>query len=433
MLLLATSAFAQSKLTATNAEPRYFHYESPVKLSAGAGPAACALLTPQVFAHAAPSLTDLRLYAGGQEVPYAETLSQASAPGSEAARVLNLGLQGGGLRGGHIVFDLEMPERAYTEVNLDLDAKDFLATAKVSGSAGLAGASTELGQFTLFDLTGQRLSRSTTIGLQESTFRYLHVDLAMSPAAGSALPVTASMVRGAEIPPSREAQTLYTAIASAAPTVDAAGHRTVASFQLPAHVPVERVRFVLAQGFKGNFSRAVRVSARPEGLPEPGRRPSDEELTGEISRVEMVRAGRPIHELQLTVPATLGANMQSGAAVTVAVEDGDDKPLQIASVELEMRERKLCFDAPAAAPALFYGDPELRAPVYDYARFFSPTASVRAATLEPELANPLYAPRPDERPFTDRHPDLLWVALLLVVGVLGVVAFRSTRHMGQHR
>ncbi|WP_089406405.1 DUF3999 family protein [Granulicella rosea] len=425
-MLLTPIAFAQSKPAAPAAEPRYFRYESPVKIAPGAGPAACALLTPQVFAHAAPSLTDLRLYAAGQEVPYAETLSQASAPGSESARVLNLGM-----RGGHVVFDLEMPERPYTEVDLDLDAKDFLATAKVSGSAAPAGPATELGEFTLFDLTGQRLSRSTTIALQESTFRYLHVELTMTPAAGASLPVTAAMVQGAEIPPSREAQTLYTEIASAAPSVGpSAGQEEVATFRLPAHVPVERVRFVLEPGFKANFSRAVRVSARPDGVPDAGRRPVEEELAGEISRVDMVRAGRPIHELQLTVPATLGANMQTGASVVVAVEDGNDRPLQIASVMLEMRERKLCFDAPAEPPALFYGDPGLRAPVYDYARFFTPTAAVRVATLGPEIANPLYAPRPDDRPFTDRHPDLLWVALVVAVGVLAMVAFRSGRQMG---
>jgi hypothetical protein len=30
-------------------------------------------------------------------------------------------------------------------------------------------------------------------------------------------------------------------------------------------------------------------------------------------------------------------------------------------------------------------------------------------------------------PFTERHPVLLWVALIVVVGTLGVVALRSAR------
>ena len=40
--------------------------------------------------------------------------------------------------------------------------------------------------------------------------------------------------------------------------------------------------------------------------------------------------------------------------------------------------------------------------------------------LSPEAATGL-------RPFTERHPVLLWVALLLVVGTLGFVALRSAR------
>jgi hypothetical protein len=32
-----------------------------------------------------------------------------------------------------------------------------------------------------------------------------------------------------------------------------------------------------------------------------------------------------------------------------------------------------------------------------------------------------------QRPFTERHPVLLWVALILVVGTLGFVALRSAR------
>jgi hypothetical protein len=242
------------------------------------------------------------------------------------------------------------------------------------------------------------------------------------------------MVEGAEVPPSREAQTLYAPVASSTPQLDTIHHRTIAVFHIPAHVPVERVSFVLEPGSKTNFSRNVRISAvadRPESSEVRTNlyRSMNEDLMGEISRVDLTRSGRPIHESQLSVPATLGVNMQQGATVTVAIDDGDDRPLDLASVQLEMRERRLCFDAPATSPTLFYGDPLLRAPVYDFARLFAPNGSVRTARLEPEQENPLYVPRPDARAFTERHPDLLWVALLLAIGVLAVVALQSTRRM----
>ena len=68
------------------------------------------------------------------------------------------------------------------------------------------------------------------------------------------------MVLGAKVPPSREAQTIYTTVAETA-TIATKGRETVATFVVPAQIPVERVSFVLAPGFTGNFSRVVKVSA----------------------------------------------------------------------------------------------------------------------------------------------------------------------------
>jgi len=80
-----------------------------------------------------------------------------------------------------------------------------------------------------------------------------------------------------------------------------------------------------------------------------------------------------------------------------------------------------------ASYLLRYGDAALRAPLYDYARLYQPQTKVIAAQLGPELPNADYHPRPDERPFTERHPELMWVALILVVAVLGGTALHSVK------
>jgi len=69
----------------------------------------------------------------------------------------------------------------------------------------------------------------------------------------------------------------------------------------------------------------------------------------------------------------------------------------------------------------------LTAPRYDYATLFAPEADAVQAVLGAEKQNPEYRTRPDGRAFTEKHPGLLWVALLLVVVVLGVVAVRTAR------
>jgi hypothetical protein len=400
------------------ADPKYFRYQRTITLSDTGQ--SCTVIDPQIFPHAAASLKDLRLYQNGREVPYAITLSVPQQPDSDTARVRNLGL-----RGRNIVFDVEMPNRPYTEITLNLAGQDFLATATVSGTRDPNYSNqTNLGKFTLFDLTSQHLARNTTLHLQETSLPYLHVELAVAPATGNhSFKATPEMVLGVTVPPSREAQSLYTTAATAT-TIAQRSRQSVATFALPERIPIERVSFDLAPTYKTNFSRDVRITDRPAGSSNS----ASESLAGTILRVHLTQAGREIRQEQLSVPATLGSNMQSAANVEIAVDNGDDTPLPITAVRLEMRQRKICFDVSAAQPlTLFYGDAALTAPQYDYERLFAASGAMHAAQLGPEQLNPTYRDRPDSRPLTERHPRLLWLVLLAVVGILAIVAIRSSK------
>lgn len=406
----------------SSAERQYFLYQrSVVPAAPGLN---CAVLDPATFAHASASLKDLRLFpqtAQAHEIPYAITLSEPIQPDSEPARVLNLGL-----RGRLLSFDLTMPHRPYTEVVLDLAGADYIATATVTGAETLGAPGTRLGEFTLFDLTSQHLSRSTALPLQESSFPYLHVDLAVSPAPGSrGLLPSPQMVLGASVPPSRDAQSVF-AVAAETNTFTQRTRQTVATFRLPERVPVERVTFVLAPDFKGNFSRDISISDHASDTPAS----AGETVSGNIFRVRLTQMGKEIHQQRLSVPATLGSNLQNAAEVEVTINNGDDQPLPLSAVRLEMRQRRLCFEASSTDPlTLFYGDPTVAAPVYDFARTVSLTNQVPIARVGPEQRNPIYTSRPDTRSITDRYPQLIWVAFLGVVCILGIVAIRASRHL----
>jgi hypothetical protein len=125
----------------------------------------------------------------------------------------------------------------------------------------------------------------------------------------------------------------------------------------------------------------------------------------------------------------VGSNAQTGAIVEVAIDNGDDQPVDIKSVKLEMRERKICFDAPSAPLTMFYGDDELQPPQYDFGRIFDPASPVRLATLGAEQANPAYQPPVDRRTLFERYPELLWIALMAVITVLGTIAYRSAKRV----
>ena len=430
----------QAAAPASNDPARHLRYERSVTVPAGTTGQTCAVLDGSVYVGAeGESLNDLRLYAsalasvGTREVPFTLTESNTDQTESEAASVRNLGTEGGA-----IVFDLAMPHRPYTNVDLALDAKDFTGSAIVTGRTADDHA-VELGEFAVFDLSAQHLSRSTTLPFQESTFPTLHVRLHLHPAPGSGDETFGSnLVTGASVPPSRSAQTLYTAVAQTTAWTQR-GRNSVATVQLPAHVPVARVEVSLDPAFKANFLRDVTVTAKPlhpDANGEPGA--DAETVQGQISQVHMPPAGSTPGEVaidnrQLSMDAVLAANLHGAAAVGLAVANGDDQPLPLQNAVLEMRQRRICFDAgssPAGQPAVYtlmYGDKALPAPVYDYARLFVPSATAAQAVLGPEQPNPQFIPRADTRPFTERHPELLWIALLAALAALGSVALRGMR------
>src|SRR6185312_11877995 len=223
----------------------------------------------------------------------------------------------------------------------------------------------------LFDLQSQKLSRSTVLALQESNFPLLHVEMTVTPApGGDGKAPGPEMVRGATVPPTREAQTLYTTVAETTAIVTR-GHESVATFRVPAHVLVERLTA---------HSSTTEDSASGEIIP------------GEIGRVRLpaVAPGPEIRNEQLSMEALVAANLRSDATIDVAIENGEETPLPLSAVVLQMRQRKICFEAePGASYVLRYGTAEpLFTQVYGYARFFRASAVAATVTMGAEMQNP---------------------------------------------
>jgi hypothetical protein len=422
MLLWQAGDFATAgKDAATVGDPQHMQYERALTLPQGVTGVACAVLDAGVFAHVqSRSADDLRVFGGGAETPFVLSESAAQPVDVVAAQVENLGM-----RGGNVVFDLVMPDRVYSEVDLQIEAKDFVATAKVSGSDGRGGKRTDLGSFALFDLSAQNLSRSTSLPLQEVSFARLHVELHVTTPAGRAYAeVSPAMVVGATVPASREAQTLYTVVASAQP--EQSGQDTIARIDMPALVPVERVSFVLEPRFKADFLREVSI--------DTGQGQTLESLPGEIERVTRPGlAGEPeIRNARLSVDAVMASNLRVPSRYLITVKNGNDVPLPLKAVELEMRQRTVCFAAKAGVSyVLRYGDPGLHAPVYDFARLYTGEAKPIVAMLGPEEENVAFRERADARPYTERHPEVLWIGLVIVVAALGATAMHSVKQQGR--
>jgi hypothetical protein len=401
-------------MVAASPEIRYFRFERPIQTQSSGQ--SCLVLDAGIFPHAARQLADLRLYRADAETPFVIRTAVAQDAEQRSIAALNLGL-----RGAQTVFDLRMPEGRYSDLHLDLKAQNFIATVTVTGSQTESGnAETSLGSYTVFDLTSQKLGRSTVLHLPESDFPYLHFRI-----KGQISPQSVTGLSVLRLSPT---QSKYAPVAASS-QVAKKGHSSVVEFTLPVNVPVDRIAFAPSAS-PAQFSRDVSITVTPvlaTSGTEGAQTAQPASFSGDLLRVHSLQNGHRIDEEHLAIDAPW-VDSSTATKWTIAIDNGDDAPLTLESVQLEMLERSLCFDAEAnSSYALYYGDPALAGPQYDYAKLFTPQANASQVTAGPEQPSPAYQPRPDERPFTEKHPALLWMALAAVIALLGLIALRSVK------
>lgn len=395
----------------------YFKYQRTVE-STGAGQQYF-VVDETVWAHARPDLGDLRFFSGQTETPYTLEVERGSLEQDhQDVRVLQQARVGGKTQ-----FMIDMSGIAeYDRVFLKLNTRDFVAHAQVYGQDDLHGQQwAGLGDTILYDLSKENLGSNTMLRLPRSTYRYLRVTID-GPVKPADVTGAASEAHQEEKPVWREVASQYK---SGTPPPAKATHddygrartwqakSTYLTFTVPENVPVERLVFDI-DPTQPNFRREVTIED------DKGRIIG----SGEINRIHMVRMGRKIDSEQHDVDFSSDGQK----TIVVAIANGDDPPLKITGARLEQHERRVYLDAPTAGGlTLYYGDEKLYAPVYDYAKLFQKQSGAGIAKLGTEIANSAYTGRPDERPWSERHPAVLWIAIVAAVAVLGALAMRSIK------
>lgn len=359
------------------------------------------IVDEEIWNHSRTDLGDLRLYDGASPVQYALSEQRAGISSEEIdAKILNLGSVSG-----HTEFDLdtqELPE--YDRIRLRLDAHDFVATASVSGGSQPGKANeVQLPPSTLYDFSKEQLGNNFQLKLPTSSFRYLHIKLAPG--------IRPGQVKGAAIFNLHEQKASWTKVGSC-DEPQQQQHLTVIRCSDPPRVPLSRITFHVAPQ-NLNFRRTVTVEGT-QGW---------QLASGEITRVRVNRGGTLVTNEEMSVNVS-----GSSGQLTIFVDNGDNPPLTISSVQPLSVERRIYFDPEGKAILkLYYGDPQLPAPVYDYARFFHVEAMPAQAQLGPGVQNNEYTGRPDQRPWSERHPGVLWAAMVVAVIALMALALRGLR------
>lgn len=388
-------------LLGASARISYFKYQRPLAATSSGGQQ-CVVVDETIWRHSRPDLGDLRLYSAGTEIPYRLEIERLRA---EAVQQ-NVQLLQPGTIGKKTEFLLDMSGAPqYNRISLKLAARNFVAHARVEGQDDAHGKHwAVLGTTTLYDLSNEKLGNNTTLQIPLTTYRYLRVTIDG--------PVKPSDVESATACMISEQKATWQDLSSK-PQETQAGKNTVFTFLIPKNAPVDRVTFSIDHAQQG-FERAVEIQDDKERYIG----------SGELARVHMRRNGLKVdvERTSVDLPGT------GGGTLRVIIHNGDDAPLKISDARLQQYERRIYFDSRAGAQfTLYYGDEKLSAPVYDYAKLFRKDAGASRVEMGAEEANAGYTGRPDDRPWSERHPALLWVAIVAAVIILGGIALRSMK------
>jgi hypothetical protein len=388
-------------LLAAGSSISYFHYERQLQAMNSSGQH-YAVVDETLWQQSRPDLDDLRIYLAEKEIPYKLTIEQGSSETEQRqCRVLQPGTVGGKTK---FLLDMSgVPE--YDRIQLKLGTKNFVAHARIEGADDPHRAKwATLGTTTLYDLSEERLGHNYTLQIPLTTFKTLRVTVDS--------PVKPSDVESGTAGITRAQKAVWQDLASE-PKQTQQGKETVLMFSVPANVPVERAVLSIDPA-QQNFLRGIEVQG------EKGQWFG----SGEISRVHMQRNGQKID----TEQTSLELRGTTQGDLKIIIHNGDDAPLKITGARLQQYERRIYFDADSGTqPRLYYGDAKLETPVYDYAKLFQKDANAAQALLSAGEANAAYSGRPDDRPWSERYPAVLWVAIIAAVLILGTIALRSMK------
>jgi hypothetical protein len=406
-LLLAISAESKPEIA-----PKYFAHTREIKQSDPAKQPYI-VIDEQIWNGSENDLDDLRIYDGQQEVPFTLVMEHAKSSSVDTpARILNKGAAAAKTE-----FVIESPIDEFDTLVLDLKTKDFTTRASVSGADELPSKNwADLGSFTLFDFTKEQLGHNTSIKLKSPVrYKYLRIQLVDS--------VKPEDVLSAGIANRQTEKAKYTDW-SQKPSIKQEQRTTIIEWAGSKRVPLEHIQFEVEPS-EINFSRPVTLFCErdDERSASFGKAKShfDANTRGEISKVKLQRKQHVVEyeSLELTPGSLHCTNYR------LEIVNGDDQAVKLTAVRPQSNERRVYWKPGATAPKLYYGDKKVEAAQYDFAKFFDEPQEATAAQLGPEAANQDHTARADDRPWSERNPQLMWAAMIIAVLGLGAWALKG--------
>jgi hypothetical protein len=368
-------------------------------------------LDREVFSHSENRLADLRIIDdSGREIPY-EVRSQITRP-PEPVR-LSAAMRENSFvprQFTQVVVDLGAHSAFHNNLHVQTTESDFINWVEVAASDDahvwrIVNARAPISRFRKENLEGNQIvrysennARYLRVRIQETDhpFQVTNVEVFSTPtvknevSTENGIPLSVSLV-----PDSNDTNSLTQW------TVDLGSDI----------IPIAKFSFETSQP---EFYRAVRIVTSSDGKewqPSGG---------GEIHRYQL--SGNTQDSLSVQCYESWGPRYWR-----VEVLNGNDAPLLAVRLSVFMPMRFVLFrPVPDRSYRLIYGNFRATPPNYDLAKTLQIPAveTMPHPSLQAEETTSNYA---DPRPFTERHPNLLWVALGVAVVLLGYAAVRALR------
>lgn len=367
-------------------------------------------LGPDVLSRAAPYVPDIRIVdESGNETPYVLRNSiSVTRTESWAVTIRENSFVPGKYT--QLVLDLGLYPRFHNAVRIDTPESDFILWVEVDASDDARTWRIVKERAPISRFRKEGLDGNQVVHYSENNARYLRVKITE---ASHQFPVTAATVF-----PSSQSQAQVVVVTGIQvlgwqqPDSTAQAGATVWTLDVGnANTPITSLQFKSDQK---EFFRAVRISVSADGKEWSGAG------GGEIYRYAS-DAGLQ-ESLFVSVSGYPGIRYWR-----IEILNGNDAPLSNVQLSASIIPRLIVFrPSEGHSYRLVYGNQKASYPQYDLERTLHVTATEEtfADQLGPEQENSGYR---DPRPFSEKHPAVLWGSLALAAILLGYTALRTMR------
>jgi uncharacterized protein DUF3999 len=389
---------------------RAWRYSRPIEGQPSERDGAAQLSLPwEIYAHCQAGCEDARIVTSqGDEVPFVIAERRAASnPQSHAAQIIENSFVAD--RYTQIIGDLGEGRLNYDRVKVETSRPDFIVWAEVALSDDARTWRTVEARAPIARFRSRAVDGTQTIPIQGLSSRYVRVRIADP---SGQFPVSGISVLH------EETYKIATKEIRAAFTAEKSSDPTESFWRAALASPNQPISEVELRTDSAEFYRGVRVSSSVDG------KEWSYWGSGVIYRYKQDDKTR--ESLRIEFPEVSGNRF-----VRLEVINGNDQPLANVTLTLAAVPRTLLFKQTAGQDyRLLYGNEKVSRPQYDLAHYlqFGPSKPVyRTLTLGPEQETVNYR---DPRPFTERHPEVLWSALGLAIVLIGLTALKTLRSAG---